>query len=373
MKAFWRFRHALYLKVSQSFAHATLVEGTLKDNNESVRCLFIDNSELTEYLLHKIYSGQPRILRRWRVLVPFLPRLIKHPPVPLDLCIAVVPLKYEQALHGLYDYRTQEFVRQVIDVLPTWEEVKVRLHRTPRGTGRLIRKYGLSYRISNDQREFDFFYHHMYRPHIEKQYESMAFIDSYEEMKEFFTKGFLLLVEEGNQPIAGSLCLLDENVLTYRRMGLLEGDEAYIKKGGQMAVFYFSLHLAIERKLDKFDLMKSKAFLNDGVYLHKRGWGATVLPDHESESWVYFFNLGPSEKIAKFYKNNPLIAHTKTGLKGVLGIESESIISPEMEKDLIHRFYAPGLEGLILLTSKSKVPIEVSFKNDKRSETLYTQ
>lgn len=356
-------KRALYPIISQPLARSVLVEGTAIGNDRPIRCLFIDNSGFTDYLSERIFVSKPRVLGRSQVWFRMIPRVIRRSAVPLDLCVAVVPLKYERVFNGIYSLRCQEYVRQVVDVLPSWEAIKNRMHRTPKGTERLIRKYGLTCRISKDDRDLSFFYHRMYLPHIRKQYGKLAGLDSFDEMEEFFRKGFLLFIEENSRPIAGSLCLVEGKTLVYRRMGVLDGDDVHIRKGGQMAVYYFSLQLALERNLDSFDLMKSRPFLNDGVYLHKRGWGASVLPDSESKSWVYFFNLGPPPQMTWLYKAAPVIAHAGEGLRGIIGIEGMRCLSGDLKQSLSERFYAPGLKGLHLLTPDSSSPVELPFSN----------
>jgi len=362
MKVLAKIKQTLYTKAIRYIAHATWVEGRLKESGQTFRILFVENSEVMRYLLPRMYAGEPRILRRRRIWIPSLPKLLSRGALPVDLCIAVLPLAYDPQFRGLCDFRGQEFVRQIVDVPPYWEELKGKLHRTPRGTGRLIRKHGLTYRVSKEPKDLQFFYHRMFVPHTRKQYGNLARIEPFEEMERIFGKGFLLLVEEGGRPIAGSLCMMDQDVLTYRRMGVLDADEAHIQKGGQMAVYYFSLQLAVERRIKKFDLMKSRSFLNDGVYQHKLKWGAVTVPDDEPESWVYFFNRGSPEKAALFFRQNPVVVHTRNGLKVVSGLEDGTELSPEVTSELTERFYAPGLEGLVVLSSRSATPVEVDFQ-----------
>jgi hypothetical protein len=349
--------------VSPYFSRALLVEGVLKGTDQSFRCLFVDNSPLKEYLLLKVYAEPPRTIRRWKIWIPALKKLIQNRPKGLDLCVAVLPLRYESLFQGLYDFKGQEYVRQVIDTSGSLDEIVSAFHQKKRQlTNKLKQKSGLTYRISHDLKDFDIFYHRMHQPHIQKKFGDLSHMDSLEEMKSWFLKGFLLLVLSGDQPIAGALCLVEGNALTFRRTGVLDGEESYIKMGAQLALYYFNILYAKDHGIEKVDTMKSRSILDDGVYRTKREWGAAVLPDNESESWVYFFNLGPSEKVARFFQQNPVIIHTETGLKGVVGVENELDLSPEVESDLTYRFYAPGLEGLILLTPESTIPIEVSFR-----------
>lgn len=364
----WAYKHA-----SKYFGRAILVEGVLDGTDQTFRSLFIGDSLFLKYLVERMYSDTPCTLRAWSIWMPSLKSMIQNPVERIDLCVAIFPENYERYLPGMYSFKSHEFVRQMLNVSGAWEDIRRQFHRNPRETERKIRKYNLSYRITHRLEDYDFFYERMFLPHIKKQFGSIAYIDTYEDLKSYFLKGFLLLVVEGEHAIAAGLSLIEDDRLTFRRIGVLDGEDSYVKKGGQSALYYFTIQYAREQGAQVADFMKSRPFLNDGIYRHKSEWGAAVYPDKESEAWVYFFNLGSSGKIARFFELNPLVVHTKTGLKGVVGLQNGLESSSEVEKDLTDRFYAPGLEGLLLLTPKSKIPIEISFSNNKHSETLYTQ
>lgn len=353
----------IYSKTSRYFSRAVSVEGTLKGTDQPFRCLFVGNGSLMEYLAPKIFAERPHTMRSQRIWIPSLKKYIQNRQEGLDLCIAVIPLQYEPMFKGLYDFRGQEYVRQIIDTSGSWEEIRGRFSKKKRQiSNSLTSKSGLDYRISNDPADFDLFYHRMFVPHIRRQYGDLSYIEPYGEMRAFFLNGLLLLVVKGDQVVAGALCLIKDGALIFRRTGVLDGEEGYIKEGAQTALYYFNLLFAKERSLQKVDTMKSRSFVTDGVYRHKSEWGAGVYPDDEADSWVYFFNFGSPERVALFFDRNPVIVDTSTGLKAVVGLENGSELSPGVERDLTNRFYAPGLEGLILLTPKSTTPIEINFQ-----------
>jgi hypothetical protein len=284
------------------------------------------------------------------------------------MCIAVLPRRHWRGLEGLYTFKSREHVRQIIDTSGTWDDVRKRFHRKKREiSNNLAEKYGLSSRVSTNERDFDFFYHRMFLPHIKKRFRDFSVIDSYEEMKDFFKKGFLLLIMNGDQVVAGSLCLVKDHALVFRRAGVLDGNDDYIKGGAQMAIYYFQLRLAQEYNLQKMDAMSSRPFLNDGVYRTKREWGAAVYPDHESPRRVYYFIPRCSKSVTSFFENCPAIVQTQDGLMGVVGISGETELAEQTRKDMIKRFYAPGLKGLLVLSPHSGMPFEVSFDCSRNS------
>ncbi len=354
-------KHWIYPTASKYFSRAALVEGVLGKTDQPFRCLLIDNSPFTEYLLHKAFAEPAHIAKKWKIWIPALKRLIGEPPLDLDMCIAVLPQRYESNFRGLYNFKCREWVRQVLDISDPWDSIRRRFHKNPKETERKIRKHSLSIRVSNDTGDFDSFFYQMYLPHTLKQFGSLSNVSTYEYMRSVFSRGFLLLVMDGDKAISGGICFACDGALTFSRLGVLHGEERYLRKGAQSALYYFIIRLAKDNNLQKVDLMKSRSFLDDGVYRHKREWGATVYPDDESESWVYFFIPRASRKAASFFESNPVIIHTENGLKGVVGINSGIKLPDEARRDLMGQFYAPGIESLLVLSPHSDMPVEVSF------------
>ncbi len=344
-------KQKLYPTVSKFVSRTTLLEGRLKGGGSSFKCLVVGNSSFTEYLKARMYEEPPVVLQRRRIWIPSLKKLICSKTDTFDLCIAVLPKAYESTFHGLYDYKCTEEVQQIIDTSGSWEDVRSRFSSTKRKvSNRVTERYGLGYRISTDVEEFDYFYHRMFVPHIKKRFGELSAIDSYGEMKEFFLKGRLLFVTKGSEAVAGALSLVEDGTLVFRRTGVLDGDETHIEGGGQQALYYFQLKYANEHNLRAVDTMMSAPFLNDGVYINKREWGATVMPDTKSQTWVYFFHAAPSEKTARFFENNPTIVHSDKGLKGIIGVSNDMETSISAISDLARRYQARGLEGFTIVT-----------------------
>jgi predicted N-acyltransferase len=213
----------------------------------------------------------------------------------------------------------------------------------------------MSYRVSNDLNDFELFYYRMYMPHTRIKFDNQAYIASYEVMKGYFKKGFLLLISAEGQDIAGALCLKDDDVMFFRDQGVLDGSEVYVKRGVQYAIYYFIIHYAWENGFKTLDTMKSRSCLNDGVYKTKRDWGATVYADYESNASVYYMVPRFSETISAYFNNNPAIINEEDGLYGLAGWPEGHDITV-----LFKKYFSPGLKGLIVL-SPSGGKMKVAF------------
>ena len=154
---------------------------------------------------------------------------------------------------------------------------------------------------------------------------------------------------------------MDDEMLVFRRIGVLYGDKTYIKRGAQSAIYYFIIRFAKENNFKKVDFMRSRSFLEDGVYRTKMEWGAAVHQDDESDSWVYFFPKH-SAKVVDFFKHNPLIIFTSNGLCGLLGWDSTMEFSSDNKEEMIKRYYAPGIDRMMLLTTDMENLKTIDFK-----------
>jgi hypothetical protein len=350
MSLFTVVKRGLYPLTSRYLSNAILVEGHMKGTDMPFRSLFVENSGYERYMFASIYETPPRVLKQWKIWIRDLSGLLKTYSDSIDICIAVLPNSYESRYAGLYAFKGQDFVRQVIDTTGTWDEIIGRFHQKKRQfSNNAERKFGLGYKVSHDLDDFDLFYHRMHLPHIRSQFDAFADIDSYEDLKSYFIKGFVLMIMADGIKMAGALCLVENNSLVFRRSGVLDGDEEYRKRGAQLALYHFNIRYAWEHGIPRVDTMKSRPFFNDGVYRTKREWGSHVLADDEAESTVYYFIPRYSPEISTFVETNPVIIQNGEGLSGLVSRKEASCLAEENIRDLYKKFHAPGIGSLLLL------------------------
>ncbi len=347
---------------SKFFVQAIIVEGVLKGTDDVYRCLFVNDGSFGEYLREKFFvdSGQ-RVGRRRIWSKKSLRRLIESRSEDCDLCIAVLSPAYAPYLEGLGGFVSQESMSQTIDISGGPEDVKFRSQKKANEAGRKIRRNNWSYRISRSTEDFDVFYERMYVVQKVKKFGRLAAIKSREVMREFFDKGFLLQVMENGMPVAAGINYVEGDRLSCRESGVLDADDAYDKQGAQLAVYHFNIQYARELGLRCVDLRSSRPFANDGPFVHKTRWGATVSLNPDLNSKVYIFNLGAADKIARFFAHCPMIVATHSGLRALLGVETHEPLPEKDCDELAERLYVHGLAGLVVLTAASKTALEIAF------------
>lgn len=352
-----RVKLLLYPVTSRYLSTAIHACGVLRGTGQPFQCLFVDNSLFAQYLLPKMFDGPVRIKRKWKIWLPALPRFLRSQRGSLDLCVAVVPARYDSRFEGLCLARTREFVVQDIDTTRPWQEITRQFHKNKKEElSRRASTHGIDYRISHDPQDLEFFYRRMYVPSAGK-FIASARISSLDSMKARLASGFLVFVTQQGEAVAGGLCTLEDARLVFRWMGVLEGDERHVKSGAQMATYFAVLQIAKQRDCRALDLQRSRPLLTDGVYFTKRSWGASVRPDPESEeSWVYFFDVGGSALLPRFFESNPVIVHAGKGLRGIVGQpDLDDCVPPSRAKELIRRYRSPGLAGLTVMTGTGRL------------------
>lgn len=344
-------RRIAHATATQHLSRLSVVEGRLKGTDIPFRCLFVSTALFTEILKKRLYDEPPAVIGTSIIWLRRARKRIEERLGSVDLCVAVLPKGLQGVFEGFYDFRTTELVRQAIDTSGSWDEIRSRFSNNKRRiANKFADRYGLQYRISNDLADFDLFYHRMFVPHIRKRFGALAEIDAYDEMKEHFHKGHLVLITKGETAVAGALSLVENGTLLFRRTGVLDGDESHIEGGAQTALYYFQLKYASDNHLRSVDAMLSDPFLNDGVYQHKREWGARVLPDPDASRWVYFINARPSEKMSRAFERIPLVFHSEDGLRGLIGVPEAADASDPAVAKTAYRYRSDGLQGFTVMT-----------------------
>lgn len=349
-------KHLLAHAAGKYFVHVRLVEGKLPDCDQSFRCLFAGKSHFTKWLESNTYSEPPTVIWQRRMYIPAFRSIVQSNPDAADLIVAVIPRQYETKFEGLYHYKGTELVRQTITTTGTWDEVRLQFSvRKRRTSNHIENKFGLKTRVSHDLKDLEFFYNRMYIPHIRKRHGEFAQIDTFEEQKRHFDKGMLMFTTKDDKVLAGNLCNIEDGILYLRRVGVLDGDESLIEAGLQTAVYHFSIKYANENNLRAADAMMSMPFLNDGVYNTKKEWGATVSPSDDYNTWVYFINKGPYQKLMHFYAKHPFIAISENSMKGVVG---EILGDSQTLEETLNRYRSRGLSGFHIHTKNGVTEIK---------------
>lgn len=349
-----RLKEVAYDIYSRHFTFATCVEGTLSANGAFCRCIFVmpRDTATEHFLLNKVFGDTWRKVGARRIWIPRLRHYAKTLPRGADFCIAVLPTRWIGFLSRLTDIISPVFLRQTIDMSGDWADIKGRfLEIRKRGIfNKYVREQKFGVRVTRSDDDFENFYHRMYMPHTQKQFGREGSIYPPDYMRERdFRKGYLLMVTEVGVDVAGAVIVVEGDTMFFRTGGVLDGDEELVRRGAQTALYVAMLRHAKELAVRRLDLGLSRSFFGDGVYRHKRSWGAAVSID-SFEHWICFLDPDKSPNAESFLAQNPLVVRSPdgAGLSGWCIQAAEGSAGPGSPDRLLKDFHAPGLDGIVV-------------------------
>lgn len=206
-------------------------------------------------------------------------------------------------------FRTVPWVRQLIDLATISRH---RLQSIEGVYGRKVRHHGLVGAHGADRRTAEEFYDELYLPYIRSRYGESAHPRSRREVLAAIRHGFVLKVLHDGEWIAGGACRVTANTVSVVAYGARGATETALELGAVSAVNYFLLEWARERGLRWVDLLRSRPHEQDGVFEHKRRWGAEPVIDAwpHTALWVYPPSTGQLEP-----PSAGLLVATKEGLR----------------------------------------------------------
>ena len=360
-------KKALFPIYKTFIGRVVMTEGSLKDRDETIRVLYVYDQHTRDYLEDLAFEETPTVIFDEVVFVWKIKKAIqKHSP---DIAIAYIHDRWSYLLNGLEYYRSPNRVNQIIDVSGSWEEVKSRFCRARKTFSNQVQsKYGFDYRISNHSKDFDVFYNEFFVPYITRRFEpKYLWLDSYENLKDVFERGFLLFVTRNGEDVAAALCDVQQKTLKQWRLGWKVDQSGNIDPASGNALYYFTLTLAMEKKFTVVDVTSSQSFFNDGVYKNKKRWGASIqyyLPEHyaEYEYIPYYINSKSSDTAIAFFSENPFIYMKDGKFFGLIGWENEEFPCQNELHKLKKKYYSEGLAGLTIINNIKNGQYEYLFE-----------
>ena len=267
--------------------------------------------------------------------------------------------------HSLYVVETPNFfnIKNCFRI-PCWiyEEVDVsadlnsiiRKNHTLRSTKKIIKKYALSYEVTEDSVRLHDFYHDMLVPYTNKRYPNSDMIEKYELLKKKFRKCDLLLLKWQGQEIAGGLIGYNGTKVHFLYLGIKDAKPAYIEIGALGAIYYFTLQYLNDKGFKKVDLGLSRAFLRDGVLNYKRKWGSRIT----SPTKVFFLlkQLQITGGTKGFLENNPFIYMDKRQFYCAVFINENTKINQDMAENIAKKYSYPGISKINIFNLGSESP-----------------
>jgi hypothetical protein len=240
-------------------------------------------------------------------------------------------------------------VQFVLNVQGEWEEVEQRFRRDARRNDmRKAQQLGYECQVSHNEPDLEMFYHDMYLPTMQKRHGELAALLPKREAYQLFRHGWLFLTKRDGIYVAGGLCHARRGILTFKEMGVLNGDEQLMREGAVGAMNYLRIRWAHQQGLQGVNLGSCWPYLS-GIFLSKRKWGAAVsIPPHERKQiWIRVQRNTPA--VSQFLKSNPCVTMDSRGeLQGLIVTDDPDDVTPQTEAKWHKLYETPGLSGLFV-------------------------
>jgi hypothetical protein len=251
-----------------SAAKFFVLTGVEKGSNSLVSVLWSGTEQQLAYFQDRIFGCNSvtltRIGRRPMILAD---RLMKR--FDCSFCVVIVEQQFVSHVQRHGDF-----------LLPLWVNCDVPLNdkkeyaksASVRDDIRHISDNKFTWKLSDRQEDFDFFFEKIYVPTITTSHGRAALTASYENRLRKFKTGTmkLLQVMRDDQFLAGVAIDFDGGVPTLRDSGVLNGSPGLKKTGAISATYLFAMDYLASKGYSNVSFGLSRSFLDDGVLNYKR-------------------------------------------------------------------------------------------------------
>jgi hypothetical protein len=206
-------------------------------------------------------------------------------------------------------------------ILPVWAAIRVNIDRPVceifngrvtrmnyKNTMRCLRNHNLTYELLKDEESFRYFKERFYHPYMNKRHGEEAFIEDLNIMWKSCDQPLLMAIKENGCTIGMLFFKKSKEVLYLMRLGLLDGNEAYLNHGVIGAMYYFGILEGQKMGCKSVDMGGTRPFLTDGLTKYKVGWGGEFVPDLAPDKEYLWFGVNHRSTIAKeFLNSNPFM------------------------------------------------------------------
>lgn len=339
----------------------TLYEGKLRGSDTILRCWTVGTTHFPADYRSRVYDGEPRTVRVLRLPFFYIGRYLRSRAHTYDLFVGVKPIHRSAVLDAHATYCGPSLITQEIDTSGGWDAVASNMARAKRNwVNRFKANPDLVIEVSREPEDLRFFYDRMLMPYVTRRFGVLGDYDSFERIEKMFKLGgFLMFISKDGKRIAASLCQMNDKMISYNRVGLLDGDESLLETGALMAVYHGHVQLAIEHQLPLLDLKQSRPFLKDGVYDNKARWGARVTRYAQAWTQVHYLIPRPSASVANAFEICPVIVYDGQQLRALVGYTAEPQPSQKDLQKHIKQYYLQGIQRVTVFTSEKHCELEV--------------
>jgi hypothetical protein len=154
---------------------------------------------------------------------------------------------------------------------------------------RRVNKFDYRCQVTRDEKMVQKFYEDLYLPYVTARFENACHARTLSELQAAARSGFLIQVFSQDLWVSGVICRLQRDGICAFAFGHLPADQYDLRRGALSAAYYFIFKWAEEHSVQKVDFLRSRPNTSDGVYEHKRRWGAKPVIDSWPHTALWLF------------------------------------------------------------------------------------
>jgi hypothetical protein len=244
--------------------------------------------------------------RRWFWKIPDLTRSSES-----DIVISEISQLILNRMYAYGGYILPEFVNMRINIDSPLQEIIDRSDRFPEII-RKVRKYNMTYEILTDEDSLSHFIDRFYLPYITKKHGENARIADVDTILKSTPSPSILAIREDGVIVAESLIQRSGDCLAGLQVGIIDGNEEYLRHGVLGAIYYFFIIEGQRLGCTYYDIGSTPPFLTDGLTKYKMGLGAEFVQDNSPLNEYLWLGVNESSDAAKeFIRTHPFISISK--------------------------------------------------------------
>jgi len=227
--------------------------------------------------------------------------------------------KFDMVIAEVSPMSLNHYQRSVGFVLPVWANLRINVDiplsevfekrkSVFSKIEKKIRKFNLTYEVLTDRESFANFMDKFYLPYASKRFGDEAMIEDLYSVWDSAASPSLMAIKEDGVIIAESFFIQSGETLNFVRLGLLDGNEEYLKHGAIGALHYFRIIEAQKMGCKYINPGGTRPFLTDGLTQNKLGLGAEFVTEHsECNEYIWIGTNQSSSATKEFLRSNPFM------------------------------------------------------------------
>lgn len=316
--------------------------------------LLIGRGMLLEYLSRRLFRGEPRREAAPRVALHRVRHKLSGAIDSADLILALVPRALAPLMAGDGLLRVPAYLDFVIaagevaDLKAASKTLRWNVHK--------LRASGLVARISHDAAEFERFYRQFHLPMIDERHGDLGVRQAIAVLRRRFRFGGILWIELERVPLGGVVYEIRGDTMNVMVAGRRSTGDAPLDRYVGLAIYQFPMDLACERGCAWINLGGAVPVLTDGVFRHKRAWGARAAPRAETHTELLVGWRAPGAAVLGFLADAPLIYRSGRSLAALSAIVGDRQADPREGARLRRTLLADGIDRLTVISRDGWLP-----------------